>query len=150
MTRTLFTRLLTIVAIAISSCWAFTPTAPQYTVQSRHSTYAPLFSQMENNDNQVAASPCVPGTCSSKGDDDVSNRFKYKVNALMGVFDPPAEVDHERSSGHILNALLKFPVRYSFHAVGKTASPQEFADRVRDVIVTTSGTHPDDAIVQVR
>ena len=37
------------------------------------------------------------------GGSDLTNRFKYKVNALMGVFDPKDGVDDERQDGNILN-----------------------------------------------
>ena len=54
------------------------------------------------------------------GGSDLTERFKYKVNALMGVFDPQTGVDDEHQQGNIMNALLKFPVRYSFNCVGRT------------------------------
>ena len=34
---------------------------------------------------------------------DLTDRFKYKVNALMGNFDPQTGVDDERQDGNILN-----------------------------------------------
>ena len=33
----------------------------------------------------------------------LTDRFKYKVNALMGTFDPQSGVDDERQEGNILN-----------------------------------------------
>ena len=33
----------------------------------------------------------------------LTDRFKYKVNALMGTFDPRSGVDDERQEGNILN-----------------------------------------------
>ena len=68
------------------------------------------------------------------GGSDLTDRFKYKVNALMGKYDPPPSAaastgdgeggegggDTERDGqGNILNAMLKFPTRYAFHAVGR-------------------------------
>ncbi len=43
-----------------------------------------------------------------------------QVNALLGVYDPQAEIDNERQTGNILNAMLTFPTWYSFVVVGKT------------------------------
>lgn len=40
------------------------------------------------------------------GGSDLSDRFKYKVNALRGVFDPPTGIDDERQQGNILNGEL--------------------------------------------
>ena len=77
------------------------------------------------------------------GGSDLTDRFKYKVNALMGVFDPPAEQDNERVSGHILNAMVTFPVRYTFHVVGRGDSTT-FVDAVRTVVDRTTG---DDQLV---
>ena len=38
---------------------------------------------------------------------DLTNRFKFKVNALMGTFDPKSGEDDERQEGNILNGKLK-------------------------------------------
>jgi putative lipoic acid-binding regulatory protein len=77
------------------------------------------------------------------GGSDLTDRFKYKVNALMGVFDPPSEQDNERVSGHILNAMVTFPVRYTFHVVGRGDSAA-FVDAVRAVVDQVTG---DDQLV---
>lgn len=37
------------------------------------------------------------------GGSNLTDRFKYKVNALMGVFDPQGGADDERQDGNILN-----------------------------------------------
>jgi putative lipoic acid-binding regulatory protein len=77
------------------------------------------------------------------GGADLTNRFKYKVNALMGVFDPQTGVDDENQSGNILNALLKFPVRYSFNVAGRTSGDDklkdQFIDEVKDIVASLSG-----------
>lgn len=74
---------------------------------------------------------------------DLTDRFKYKVNALMGVFDPQAGADDERQSGNILNAMLKFPVRYSFNVVGRTSGDEklkdEYIDQVKSIVASLSG-----------
>jgi putative lipoic acid-binding regulatory protein len=77
------------------------------------------------------------------GGSDLTNRFKYKVNALMGVFDPQTGVDDENQSGNILNALLTFPVRYSFNVVGRTSGDDklkdEYINQVKDIVASLSG-----------
>lgn len=77
------------------------------------------------------------------GGSDLTDRFKYKVNALMGVFDPQAGEDDERQSGNILNAMLKFPVRYSFNVVGRTSGDEklkyEYIDQVKSIVASLSG-----------
>ena len=74
---------------------------------------------------------------------DLTDRFKYKVNALMGVFDPPTDTDNERAEGNILNAMLNFPVYYSFNVVGRTnndeAERQLFVEAVKEIVQTNSG-----------
>ena len=56
----------------------------------------------------------------------------------MGVFDPPPDQDNERVSGHILNAMLRFPTRYTFHVVGRGNST-EFSQEVRRVVEQETG-----------
>ncbi|GMI45151.1 hypothetical protein TrCOL_g599 [Triparma columacea] len=62
------------------------------------------------------------GEDTRKGPEDLTDRFKYSVNALMGLYDPPdGATDNEQSnkdSFAISNALLKFPVEVEFVAVG--------------------------------
>ncbi|GKY97452.1 hypothetical protein MPSEU_000703700 [Mayamaea pseudoterrestris] len=74
---------------------------------------------------------------------DLTDRFKYKVNALMGVFDPPTETDNERTEGNILNAMLNFPVYYSFNVVGRTNSNEAekdvFVEAVKAIVKRNSG-----------
>ena len=55
-------------------------------------------------------------------EDDISRRFKFTVNALMGAFDPMdvGENNTERDEGNILNAMMTFPTIYTFSAVGRT------------------------------
>lgn len=61
----------------------------------------------------------------------------------MGVFDPPSDQDNERVSGHILNAMVAFPVRYTFHVVGRGDSAA-FVGAVRAVVERATG---DDEVV---
>ncbi|KAG7360548.1 DUF493 domain containing protein [Nitzschia inconspicua] len=73
---------------------------------------------------------------------ELPERFNYKVQALMGNFDPIGE-DDERQEGNILNAMLSFPSRYTFNVVGRTMGDdtlqQEYTDSVRKVVHSTTG-----------
>eukprot|EP00566_Odontella_aurita_P029453 CAMPEP_0113525678 /NCGR_PEP_ID=MMETSP0015_2-20120614/303_1 /TAXON_ID=2838 /ORGANISM="Odontella" /LENGTH=155 /DNA_ID=CAMNT_0000423887 /DNA_START=237 /DNA_END=704 /DNA_ORIENTATION=+ /assembly_acc=CAM_ASM_000160 len=78
------------------------------------------------------------------GGSDLTDRFKYKVNALMGNFDPPAGADDdENQNGNIISALLIFPVRYSFNVVGRTsgdeATKEQYVEAVKDIASSGSG-----------
>lgn len=59
----------------------------------------------------------------------------------MGTYDPKGD-DDENQEGNILNALLAFPVRYSFNIVGKTNGDDdlvdEFVAQVRETILDTT------------
>ena len=44
---------------------------------------------------------------------DLTNRFKCKVNALMGTFDPKSGEDDERQEGNILNGELTVVLLYA-------------------------------------
>ena len=63
-----------------------------------------------------------------------------QVNALMGVFDPQGE-DDERQDGNILNAMLTFPIKYSFNVVGKTTGDtgEKFVEQVKQVVGEATG-----------
>lgn len=55
------------------------------------------------------------------------------------IQDPgDAAADTERAHGNLLNALLTFPVAYTFHVVGQTAGDadlqEQFARQVHDVV----------------
>ena len=78
------------------------------------------------------------------GGSDLTNRFKYKVNALMGAFDPAdSSTDNEHASGNILAGLLRFPVQYTFTVVGKTKGDatlqSQFEGQVGSVILQETG-----------
>jgi putative lipoic acid-binding regulatory protein len=78
---------------------------------------------------------------------ELPERFNYKVQALMGSFDPIG-VDDERQEGNILNALLNFPARYTFNVVGKTLGLEdlqnEYVDKVKKLLLESTG---DDSLV---
>jgi putative lipoic acid-binding regulatory protein len=76
------------------------------------------------------------------GGSDLTDRFKYKVNALMGVFDPIG-VDDERQDGNIYNAMLNFPTKFTFTAVGRTNGEENikesYINKVKDTVKSLSG-----------
>ena len=62
----------------------------------------------------------------------------------MGVFDPAeGRVDDENQQGNILNAMLTFPIGYSFNIVGRTegddALRDKFIKQVKELVGNTSG-----------
>lgn len=77
------------------------------------------------------------------GGSDLTDRFKYKVNALMGVFDPQTGTDDETQAGNILNAMLNFPTQFTFNVVGKTKGEdklkQDYIDQVKKTVTSLSG-----------
>lgn len=86
------------------------------------------------------------------GGSDLTDRFKYKVNALMGTFDPANGDDDERQDGNILNAMLTFPIQFTFNAVGRTSGDAElkekYIEEVKRVVGDMSGD-TEGLIVQV-
>jgi len=88
-----------------------------------------------------------------KDDNDLTNRFKYKVNALMGSYDPlQSDADTEQTDGNILNALLQFPTLYTFNIVGRTTSgggdngddddsiKDAYVEQVKSIVVNGCGS----------
>ena len=78
------------------------------------------------------------------GGSDLTDRFKYKVHALMGTYDlPEGKVDDENQMGNILGAMLTFPTEYTFSVVGKNAESEDPCDnysrKVRAVIESVLG-----------
>lgn len=72
-----------------------------------------------NDDNDNPLTPQQQQTKNIETSAELPERFNYKVQALMGNFDPVGN-DDERQEGNILNAMLTFPSRYTFTVVGKT------------------------------
>lgn len=101
--------------------------------------------EQSSNDNVVDNNRRVP----KYEDNDLSNRFLYKVNALMGTFDPPTNSsDTENEVGNILNAIVKFPSMQTFSVVGKiddSYGPDDYRKDVEDVIVATISSATDGA-----
>lgn len=59
----------------------------------------------------------------------------------MGTYDPQGD-DDENQEGNILNALLVFPVRYSFNIVGKTSGDEalveKFVEEVKLIVLEST------------
>lgn len=99
----------------------------------------------ESGNDNVAASD--DGTLDSPsvvsmddGGSDLTDRFKYKVHALMGTYDPPpGAVDDENQTGNIVGSLLHFPAEYTFTAVGKTRRGDAYAADVERVVAAELG-----------
>jgi putative lipoic acid-binding regulatory protein len=76
--------------------------------------------------------------------EELPERFKYQVQALMGNFDPVgAAADDERQNGNILRAMLQFPTQYTFNVVGKTMGDpvleHEYTVNVQRIVQETTG-----------
>ena len=76
---------------------------------------------------------------------EMTDRFKYKVHALMGDYDPTeGMVDDESQDGNIMKALLKFPTQHVFDVVGKVsaesdANGEDYADKVKSIVFDNTG-----------
>jgi putative lipoic acid-binding regulatory protein len=77
-----------------------------------------------------------------------TDRFKYKVHALMGTYDPEdGAVDDEGQDGNILKAMLTFPTQYVFHVVGRkndddnnnNDDDNDYANSVKKIVYETTG-----------
>eukprot|EP00586_Coscinodiscus_wailesii_P009931 CAMPEP_0172510672 /NCGR_PEP_ID=MMETSP1066-20121228/230534_1 /TAXON_ID=671091 /ORGANISM="Coscinodiscus wailesii, Strain CCMP2513" /LENGTH=213 /DNA_ID=CAMNT_0013289753 /DNA_START=144 /DNA_END=785 /DNA_ORIENTATION=+ len=111
-----------------------------YQCNKRANGRNPLFNfSTDDNDDEPASSsssseapdlPLVQSTIRmDDGGSDLTNRFKYKVNALMGAFDPPPSTkDDEFQNGNILSAVVNFPARYSFTVVGRTGGEESVVE----------------------
>mmetsp|Transcript_10291 Transcript_10291/g.15108 ORF Transcript_10291/g.15108 Transcript_10291/m.15108 type:complete len:184 (+) Transcript_10291:826-1377(+) len=104
----------------------------------------PLHLSEEINDQ---GDPIIKSTVRiDDGSSDLTDRFKYKVNALMGVFDPTG-TDDERQDGNILNAMLKFPSLFTFNVVGRTNGDEvikeKYVEQVKEKVLSISGYEDD-------
>ena len=81
------------------------------------------------------------------GGSNMTDRFKYSVNALMGTYDPQVGVDDERQAGNILNAMLHFPTDFKFNAVGRTngdaSLKEEYVEQVKKIVTSLAGDEED-------
>lgn len=86
------------------------------------------------------------------GGSDLTDRFKYKVHALMGTYDPlPGAVDDENQTGNIIGSLLQFPTEYTFSVVGKTGGDESAGDAyANDVKMALRSVLGSDAKMEIR
>lgn len=116
------------------------------------------------NDNAESPSPVSPSAITmDDGGSDLTDRFKYKVHALMGTYDPPpGTVNDENQTGSIIGAMLEFPAEYTFSVVGRTSSSSSeeggeeiieggggdaYADEVKSTLASVLGS---DANMEIR
>mmetsp|Transcript_3721 Transcript_3721/g.5715 ORF Transcript_3721/g.5715 Transcript_3721/m.5715 type:complete len:194 (+) Transcript_3721:66-647(+) len=140
-------------SLSISLIWAISciiiPGANCFTVISSGSRSLTRLSAEEENDttDAAAAAETMISPASVTMDDggsDLTDRFKYKVHALMGTYDlPEGKVDDENQTGNILGAMLNFPTEYTFTVVGKKAETEDPCDnyerKVRAVVESALG-----------
>lgn len=136
--------LLLLVAGRLASIFSFSGRAPTKHFSFLSESKSPRGTGDEPTDEPPFPSVEVSNARIDDGGSNLTDRFKYKVNALMGVFDPPdAAADTENENGNILNAMLKFPVEYAFNAVGRTSGDpqiqQYFVDQVKEVVMSRTG-----------
>mmetsp|Transcript_10578 Transcript_10578/g.29730 ORF Transcript_10578/g.29730 Transcript_10578/m.29730 type:complete len:193 (+) Transcript_10578:199-777(+) len=79
------------------------------------------------------------------GGSDLTDRFKYKMQALLGNFDPQMGEDTEADGqGNIISALTNFPARFAFTVVGRTNGDDEakeaYIEQVKKIVGETSGS----------
>jgi putative lipoic acid-binding regulatory protein len=143
---------LPIVVIVLPACSAFSPSFSNIRPQKSAYKHSRLFlsSSPDNNtgndayDTAAEVEPIYETVVKmDDGGSDLTDRFKYKVNALMGVFDPQTGVDDEQATGNILNALRTFPLRYTFNCVGRTngddTEKEEYAREIKRIVSSLSG-----------
>mmetsp|Transcript_38288 Transcript_38288/g.81751 ORF Transcript_38288/g.81751 Transcript_38288/m.81751 type:complete len:204 (+) Transcript_38288:49-660(+) len=119
-----------------------------------------LSSSGDDDETGVGENSIPPaGVTLDDGGSDLTDRFKYKVHALMGSFDPPTgAVDDENQTGNIIGAMLQFPTEYTFTVVGKNdidneteegegSSNEKYANDVKKTLSAVLGS---DAKMEVR
>jgi putative lipoic acid-binding regulatory protein len=100
-----------------------------------------------NNDEQNDETSIVPPAVVTIDDgdgSDLTDRFKYKVHALMGTYDAPSGVvDDENQMGNILDKMLQFPTKYTFSVVGKTENVNhgDYANEVELALISVLGSN---------
>ena len=73
-------------------------------------TSSPYFSSPEDNNDKTGKEKSngdVDIPMESGRSSDMTDRFKYQVNALMGGYDPQSGPDDERQDGNILNGTFR-------------------------------------------
>eukprot|EP00978_Attheya_sp_CCMP212_P017631 scaffold47193_cov58-Attheya_sp.AAC.8 len=107
-------------------------------------------SSSNDDDQQIESSseedledlPMIGNVTMDDGGSDLTERFRYKMNALLGVFDPKSGPDDDRQDGNILSAIMNFPAQYAFRVVGRTeeeGSELVYVQEVRRIVMAGSG-----------
>jgi putative lipoic acid-binding regulatory protein len=143
----------TLLGFTVPSCTAFAPSlSADWKIQRCfHLSMTTENDGDDSDDVNEEDPPIAKATVKiDDGGSDLTDRFKWKVNALMGVFDPQDGADDDRQEGNILNAILNFPVRYTFNIVGRTSGDStvqdDFVEAVKKIVMATSG---DDIACQI-
>ena len=103
-----------------------------------------------DGEEQMDASSSLETTTSTLRIDDggsnLTDRFKYKVHALMGDYDPSeGTMDDEDQDGNIMKALITFPTQHVFDVVGRindeteTTNGEDYAQKVKSIVFATTG-----------
>ena len=120
------------------------PGATCFTVVSSGSRSLTRLSAEDENKVNENDTPSPASVTMDDGGSDLTDRFKYKVHALMGTYDlPEGKIDDENQMGNIIGAMLNFPAEYTFSVVGKKAETEDPCDnyerKVRAVIESVLG-----------
>ena len=96
-----------------------------------------------------------PGKVSLDNDGSaMTDRFKYKVNALMGTYDPKVGTDDEKQFGNIIGALMDFPAKFAFSVVGRTNGKDEdaliYGQVAKQIVKSISGDSEMECLVSPR
>lgn len=128
-----------LVFLALAVCQAFTivsTTRMAFKSPSKHTSTGSIF-MVSGEGSEVEKDEADSGR-----KHDMTDRFKYSVNALMGTYDPIGD-DDERQDGNILSAMIHFPANFTFNAVGKTNGDKklqdEYVDEVKSVFLSICG-----------
>ncbi len=121
-------------------------------VQCRSRKASRLFASASSNESDANENEGIEGenvpSPRIKDVNDMTDRFKYKVHALMGDYDPAeGMVDDEGQDGNIMKALLTFPTQHVFDVVGKVSTDggdddddgKVYADKVKSIVFDTTG-----------
>ena len=97
-----------------------------------------------SSDNNKSELPQAYRSSTVETSAELPERFNYKVQALMGNFDPkPGIPDDERQDGNILSAMVTFPAKYTFNVVGKTGgdttNQDEYVEEVKRLVQEATG-----------
>ena len=111
-----------IVLALLQSCGGFSHFLST-TCQNRRGTKSTRWQVTAESDGNGCKKVTFTDPDGRKGPEDLTDRFKYSVNALMGLYDPPdGKTDNEQNNKEsfaISNALLNFPIEVEFVAVGE-------------------------------